>query len=64
MNAKRLTPMTKTMNRTDPNFKEQSVLEMENLEFVNELFDNLFDGAPIDSDTDKVPDLSILDAVR
>ena len=56
--------MTKTMKRIDPNFKEQSVLEMENLEFVNELFDNLFDGAPVDSDTDKVPDLSILDTVR
>ena len=48
------------MKRIDPNFKEHSVLELENLEFVNELFDNLFDGAPVDSETDKVPDLSMV----
>jgi hypothetical protein len=48
------------MDRTDPNFKEQTVIAQEDLEFIDELFDNLFDGAPVDSDTDKVPDLSMV----
>ncbi len=48
------------MKRIDPNFKEQTMLAQENTEFVNELFNNLFgnllDLNPIDSDTDEVPD--------
>ena len=48
------------MKRIDPNFKAQAVLAQENAEFVGELFDNLFgnllDLNPIDSDTDEVPD--------
>jgi hypothetical protein len=48
------------MKRIDPNFKEQTVIAQEDLEFIDELFDNLFDGAPVDSDTDKVPDLGMV----
>jgi hypothetical protein len=46
------------MKRIDPTFKAQSVIEMENLDFLNEMFDELFDIADVHSDTDKVPDLS------
>ena len=52
------------MNRIDPNFKNNSIFEQENKEFINELFEVLFDGADINSETDSVPDLSILDKVR
>ena len=34
--------------------------ELEREEFLDELFNQLFDLAPIDSDTDKVPDFRIL----
>ena len=34
--------------------------ELEKEEFLDELFNQLFDLAPIDSDTDKVPDFRIL----
>jgi hypothetical protein len=46
------------MNRINPNFKEQSLIEQENLEFIDELFDNLFDNDDLSSDSDKIPDLS------
>jgi hypothetical protein len=49
------------MKRIDPNFKQQTLLEQENLEFIDELFTNLFDNNDISSDSDKIPDLSILD---
>ncbi len=48
------------MNRTDPTFKQQTQSSEEDLAFINELFDSLFDNAPIDSDTDRTPDLSTL----
>ena len=48
------------MKRTNPNFKAHAMATQENTEFVNELFDNLFgnllDLNPVDSDTDEVPD--------
>jgi hypothetical protein len=34
--------------------------ELEREEFLDEMFARLFDLAPIDSDTDKVPDFRIL----
>ncbi len=49
------------MKRIDPNFKEQTLVEQENLEFIDELFTNLFDNNDFSSDSDKIPDLSILD---
>jgi hypothetical protein len=49
------------MKRIDPNFKQQTLTEQENLEFIDELFTNLFDNNDISSDSDKIPDLSILD---
>jgi hypothetical protein len=48
------------MNRTDPTFKEHLLTELEKEEFLDELFNQLFDLAPVDSDTDKVPDFRIL----
>lgn len=52
------------MNRTDPTFKENAVITQENIEFVDELFDALFDFDDTNGDMDKVPDLGILDRVR
>ena len=46
------------MNRINPNFKEQSLIEQENLEFIDELFDSLFDNDDLSANTDKIPDLS------
>jgi hypothetical protein len=46
------------MKRIDPNFKEQSLIDQENLEFLDELFSNLFDNDDISSDCDQIPDLS------
>jgi hypothetical protein len=48
------------MQRTNPNFKQHFLSDLETEEFLDELFANLFDLAPIDSDTDKVPDFRIL----
>jgi hypothetical protein len=49
------------MNRTNPNFKEQTLIAQEDLDFIDELFDNLFDNDEIHSDFDQIPDFSILD---
>jgi hypothetical protein len=49
------------MNRTNPNFKEQTLIDQDNLDFLDELFDNLFDSDDLSSEQDKTPDLSILD---
>ncbi len=46
------------MNRTDPTFKQQTQSSEEDLAFINELFDSLFDNDAINSDTDKTPDLA------
>jgi hypothetical protein len=46
------------MNRTDPTFKQQIQSSEEDLAFINELFDSLFDNDDINSDTDKTPDLA------
>jgi hypothetical protein len=54
-------PRDDDMNRTDPTFKEQNLIEQENLEFIDELFNNLFDNDGITSESDAIPDLSILD---
>jgi hypothetical protein len=51
------------MQRTNPNFKQHFISDMEKEEFIDELFNNLFDLAPIDSDSDKVPDFRILTRV-
>jgi hypothetical protein len=52
------------MKRIDPNFKEKTVIEQENLDFLDEMFAELFDCDDVSSDSDSVPDLSILDRVR
>jgi len=45
------------MQRTNPTFRQTKLSEEEANDFLDEMFANLFDNAPIDSDTDKVPDL-------
>jgi hypothetical protein len=50
------------MNRTDPTFREQTSFAQQDLDFLDELFDDLFDQGDISSDTDKVPDLGLLDS--
>ena len=45
------------MKRIDPTFKAQSVVEMETLDFLNEMFDELFDLGEVHSGMDEVPDL-------
>ena len=45
------------MNRIDPNFKDNSIFEQENKEFVNEFLLELFDRNEITEDTDRIPDL-------
>ena len=49
-----------TMKRSDPTFKQHLLSDLEREEFLDELFSQLFDEAPIDCDTDKVPDFRIL----
>jgi hypothetical protein len=49
------------MNRTNPNFKEQTLIAQDNLDFLDELFSNLTDTDDISSDCDRVPDLSIVE---
>ena len=44
------------MNRINQNFKEKSVIEQENIDFINEMFDELFDAGEVHSDMDEVPD--------
>ena len=46
------------MNRTDPTFREQTSFAQQDLDFIDELFDNLFDNDDITSEFDKIPDLS------
>ena len=46
------------MNRTNPNFKEQALINQDNVDFLDELFSNLSDNDDISSDCDKIPDLS------
>lgn len=50
------------MQRTNPNFKEQTVSAEELNSFLDELFANVTDFGDINSDTDKVPDLSVMNA--
>ena len=45
------------MNKMD----STSALTEDNLAFLDQLFDNLFDSDDLSSDSDKIPDLSILD---
>jgi hypothetical protein len=45
------------MNRTNPNFKEQTLIAQDNLDFIDELFYNLLDNDDISSDFDRIPDL-------
>ena len=40
------------------------MIEQEDLDFLDEMFAELFDCDDISSDSDSVPDLSILDKVR
>ena len=49
------------MNRTDPNFRFATLSDEETESFLDDLFTNLFDSDDLSSDTDKIPDLSILD---
>jgi hypothetical protein len=46
------------MNRTDPTFKEQTLIAQDNVDFLDELFSNLFDQDDISSESDQVPNLS------
>jgi hypothetical protein len=46
------------MNRTDPTFREQTNFAQQDLDFIDELFDNLFDNDDLSANTDKIPDLS------
>lgn len=46
------------MKRTDPNFKDVTVTELENLEFLNEMFAELFDSGEVHSNMDEVPNWS------
>ena len=48
------------MKRTNPTFKEQTLTEEETLEFIDDLFNNLFDNDDISTDYDQIPDLSAL----
>ncbi len=49
------------MNRTDPTFREQSLIAQDNIDFLDELFENLFDNDDLSSDSDKIPDLGTFD---
>jgi hypothetical protein len=49
------------MNRTNPTFKEQTLINQDNIDFLDELFNNLFDNDDISSESDAIPDLSIPD---
>ena len=49
------------MRRIDPNFKLQTVQSDQNLDFIDELFDNLFDNDDISENTDKIHDLGTFD---
>jgi hypothetical protein len=48
------------MKRSDPTFKQHFLSDVEKEEFLDELFSQLFDLAPVDSNTAKVPDFRIL----
>jgi hypothetical protein len=49
------------MNRSDPTFREQSLIAQDNIDFLDELFSNLFDNDDLSENSDKIPNLSILD---
>lgn len=49
------------MKRTDSNFFEAFRNEEETDSFLDELFLNLFDDNDLSSESDTIPDLSILD---
>ena len=46
------------MDRSNPNYKQQTSASEEDLAFLDELFDSLFDNDAISSDTDKIPNLA------
>jgi hypothetical protein len=46
------------VNRTDPTFREQTNFAQQDLDFIDELFDSLFDNDDLSSEQDKIPDLS------
>jgi len=50
-------------SRLDNNFKFKQLDAVEREEFLDEMFAELFDLAPIDSDTDRIPDFSKLPEV-
>ena len=49
------------MKRVDPNFRQTLLSEEETNSFLDELFTNLFDNDDLNAESDKIPDLSILD---
>jgi hypothetical protein len=49
------------MNRSDPTFREQTSFAEQDLDFIDELFNNLFDSDDFHAESDAVPDLSALD---
>jgi hypothetical protein len=49
------------MNRSNPNFKAQTLFSEDTESFLDELFSNLFDDDDISENTDKIPDLGTFD---
>ena len=49
------------MKRIDPTFRSVTLSEEETDAFLDELFTNLFDNDDITSESDAIPDFSILD---
>ena len=49
------------MRRIDPNFKEQTLSLIEQDEFIDELFNQLFDSDDLSSESDRIPDLGAFD---
>ena len=52
------------MKRSDPTFKQHFLSDVEKEEFLDELFSQLFDLDPINSDTDKVPDFRVIGGLK
>jgi hypothetical protein len=45
------------MQRTNPNFREQTLIAQDNIDFIDELFSSLTDNDAINNDTDRIPDI-------
>jgi hypothetical protein len=54
-------PRDDNMNRTDPTFKEQNLIEQENLEFIDELYNNPYDCDGTSNDYENTSNFSTFD---